>query len=464
MHARGEIAAITAELADLAPAIGAQWLALAKIAVDNGSIATARVMLQHYVEQAGDTPQVRYQEAGLWAHLGDWARAHTILSKIDEARIDPAALAHSRGTAALYLGLMEDARWQLEKATQLAPWSGASWHALAMLVNFAAEPGLAARIVQAGRDQTFASPADQSAYLNALGKAQHDLGDHAAAFAAFASAARLMNDSLGYDPARDRLQAEAATSDYSTQRIAAIASQQTQASRSIFVTGLPRSGTTLVEQILTSHSTVADGSELNLLGLLTKEIGAPNHDALAAWLERTDAPAAARLWNGWLAERYPQPGAIVDKTTNSSRMLGLAATLLPDAPLVWLVRDPIDCAWSCYRTYFSTAQPWSNSQADIAQHFRIEDALRARWQDLLGDRLLVMAYEDLGSDPQAMIPQLLAHCGLTPEPQVFAPHTNTRAVTTSSAMQVRQPISRMGIGAAAPYREFLDPFMQTYYG
>jgi hypothetical protein len=154
---------------------------------------------------------------------------------------------------------------------------------------------------------------------------------------------------------------------------------------------------------------------------------------------------------------------VVDKTFTTPRMLGVAAALLPEAPLIWLTRDPLDCAWSCFRTYFASGTPWSYDLEDLAFHFRLEDELLSRWRDILGDRLLVVRYEALAVDPEPEIRRILAHCGLPEEPQAFAPHENPRAVTTASVMQVRQPINRKGIGVAMPYREFLQPFLDAYY-
>jgi hypothetical protein len=164
-----------------------------------------------------------------------------------------------------------------------------------------------------------------------------------------------------------------------------------------------------------------------------------------------------------LHERFPMPGRIVDKTTDTSRKLGIAAAVLPEAPLIWLKRDPLDCAWSCFRTCFMAGIRWSNALDDMAYNFRLEDRLLAQWQRNLGDRLLVVPFEALVTEPELWIRTILAHCGLAEEPQVFAPHENRRAVATASAMQVRQPINRRGIGSAEPYREYLEPFVRAYY-
>jgi hypothetical protein len=89
--------------------------------------------------------------------------------------------------------------------------------------------------------------------------------------------------------------------------------------------------------------------------------------------------------------------------------------------------------------------------------------LLAQWQRTLGDRLLVVPFEELVTEPETWIRRILSHCALCEEPQVFTPHENTRVVTTASAMQVRRPINRDGVGSARPYREYLEPFAAAYY-
>jgi hypothetical protein len=106
--------------------------------------------------------------------------------------------------------------------------------------------------------------------------------------------------------------------------------------------------------------------------------------------------------------------------------------------------------------------PWTHDLKDIADHFRVEEQLLRRWRDILGDRLLVLPYESLVSEPETGIPRLLAHCGLAVESQVFTPHATPRAITTASALQVRSPINNAAVGSAEPYREFLRPFIEAY--
>ena len=455
---------IVTRLVALRAPMGRQWQQLAYIAAGNGENRLARQAIDLLVEALGGGPAAQFEKVSFLGLLDSWRDADALLRQLPATVPDPVTNAYLRGTGALRLGRLEEARRCLEQAVQMRPHSGFVWFSLAMATDLAREPALADRLIAAGRGIESGPVADRAPYLYALGKAYADRGDHALAYDAFARGARLMKSALHYDRVADQANAAQAVAGYSAERIAAIAGKQREpTARTIFVTGLPRSGTTLVQQILTSHSAVGDGGEIGRLILLANETGGASFAALADYVAAQGVAPAARLWRHWLDELFPAPGRIVDKSVDMSRFLGLAAALFPEAPLVWVTRDPLDRAWSCFRTNFmGAAMPWSYHLEDIAAHFRLEDGLLVQWQEILGDRLLVLSYESLVGDPEASIRRLLAHCGLAEEPQVFAPHTNQASVVTASMVQVRRPINRTGLGAAEPYRAFLAPFLQAY--
>jgi len=445
--------------------LGEQWLSLAMIAAHNGEVSLARQASELYVEAQGGGPAAASRTVDLLAQLGAWDEVLALLRTVPVELPTPWGHAYARGTAALYAGEREEARHHLAEATRLNPEAGSAWLTLGLLVDFAEDAELTDRLFAGQRDLAGAAPGERGSFYYAIGKAHADRGEHARAFAAYAHGAREMRSVIPYSREQDRLAAADAVSGYDAERTGAIAKRQSEPTdRAIFVLGLPRSGTTLVEQILTSHSAVSDGAETYRLDLFLKDAGGRSYPALKAYLDRVDAPAAARLWRHWIDERFTAPGRVVDKTIDTSRMLGFAASILPEAPLIWLTRNPLDCAWSCFRSRLLGDHGWSYDLEDIAFHFRLEDELRSRWQDILGERLLVIPFEELATTSKPWIRRILAHCRLTEEPQAFAPHENPRPVTTISTLQVRQPISTAGIGGAEPYREFMEPFVRAYYG
>ena len=462
---RAALKEIIAQLIARRAPMGRQWQSLAKIAATIGEHSLSRRAIDLFVEASGDGYAGRYQKAALLAEAGLLHEADALLRSLPEDVPDPVSHAYTRGVTALNLGRRDEARRLLEHVTRARPEVGSAWLMLAMSADIASEPALAERLAGAERSIENAVPTQRAAYYYALGIVHAERGEHAPAFAAFARGAGCMKVVAKYDRDKDRAEAAEAVRDYSAERIAAIARRQPEPTgRAIFATGLPRSGTTLVQQILTSHSAVSDGAEMGGLALLAMDTGGRSHSALARYVEAKGAASAAQLWRHLLDERFPVPGRVVDKATDTSRFFGLAAALLPEAPLIWTTRDPLDRAWSCFRTNFlGGAVPWSYDLEDIAAHFRLEDELLAQWQRILGERLLVVPYESLVSEPAAWIRRILTHCGLAEEARTFAPHQNRQAVATASLMQVRRPINREAIGSAGPYRQFLGPFVEAYY-
>ena len=455
--------AIVRQLLTAAAPLGDQWHQVANVALQNGEHGLARRAIDCFVEFHGRSPVALYHKAVLLEQCGDLATAYELLRSLPENVPDVATRAYSLGVEALFLGWAQEARERFEQVTRLRPELGAAWLMLATSSDMAHEPELADQMLAAERWMVDVAPNQQAPYYCALGKVHADRGEHALAFSAFARSAEIMKARIRYNAEADRRNAETAVRGYTTESLAAFAGQQKERTdQTIFVTGLPRSGTTLIEQILVSHSAVRDGAELNRLLLLAQEVGGMSGDALRHHLGRHEAKDAARLWHHWMKERFPGAGRVVDKSLTTTRLLGLAAALLPEAPFIWLTRNPLDCAWSCFRTFFAGTMPWAHDLTDIAIHFRIEEELLRRWQDILNERLLVVPYEALVTDPAAWIPQILAHCRLSVEAAVFSPHKTSRVVKTASAMQVRRPIDCRGIGSAEPYREFMGPFLDAY--
>lgn len=452
--ARGDRArqvAIMRELVALNAPLGPQWQQLAQVALGHGEVELACAIADIHLAHTGGEPLAHCLKAAVLEQAGRLVEARAQMALVPRHIPSPAAHAFGLGTSALHLGLADEARAELAEAARLEPGNGFAWLSLGMVSDLARDGSLAERMLAAAPHVDRAAPVPRAAYRYALGNLLHARGEHGRAFVSFAQGAAIMRAVEPFDRAADARDAGAALAGHTRASLAQAGQQAGERrNRTLFVTGLPRSGTTLVEQILASHSAVAGGGELSLLPLLARE---------ARWV---DAAALADLWDHLLGQRFPKAGLVVDKSLNTSRFMGLAAMVTPQAPVIWVQRDPLDCAWSCFRTFFPMSMPWTYDLQDIAWHFRQEGELLAQWRDLLGDRLLVVPYEQLASDPAPWIGRILDHCGLAPEPQVFTPHQTQREVTTASASQVRQPINRQGIGSAGPYRPFLQDFVTAY--
>lgn len=453
---------VRALLDERAP-LGIQWKALAQLMLASGEMTLAHEATDAFVAAAGGAPQARYAKVVLLTQTGRLEEAHALLSTLPDDVPDPAGHAYVLGNTAMTLGLFDQARAHLETALRHRPGWGPAWLSLASVTDLAHDP-LGARLVADTVVAEHQSPGDLARYCYALGRYHHGRRDLEASFAAFARGAGLLRTQMPYNRKGNSGNAGQASYGFTS----ALLDRNTdrtnrRGARPIFVTGLPRSGTTLVEQILTSHSTVHDGGELNLIQHVAVAAGGNSGEAITRYLAKGGTLSALRaLYLHLLDERCGTTGRIVDKTIDASRFLGLIATVLPDAPVIWMRRDPLDTAWSAFRTFFIHGVAWSYDLTDIAHHMRLEDRLLTYWEARLGNRLLVVPYAALVEEPEAWTRRLLAHCGLEEEPGVFTPHMTERAVATASTLQVRRPINRDGLGVAEPYRVWLQPFLEAY--
>ncbi len=219
----------------------------------------------------------------------------------------------------------------------------------------------------------------------------------------------------------------------------------------IFIVGLPRSGSTLVEQILASHSQVEGTMELHNILAMVRELDHLDADR-DGYPERVCALTSAELTG--LGRRYSEETRAVrsgkprfiDKMPNNFSHIGLIHAILPNARIIDVRRHPMDACFSNFKQYFANGQSFSYDLEDLGRYYRSYLALMDHWDEVLPGKVMHLQYEQLIDDPQGTIARLLEHCGLEFEPATLSFHENRRAVRTASAEQVRQPLYASGVG------------------
>lgn len=443
------------------PPLGGRWKSMAAVARKNGEIDDALAAMQHYVAAAGRTGLAYYELAAMNAQLGRPEAAVELMRRVPDNIPGPAEHHYIHGTLAANQGRFSDALDHLRQTVAVNPGSGQAWLALAMIGRLSAEDEQALHAAAAAVE--LAPTVERAAYAYARGKAFDDAQEHDAAFAAITHGAAIMQHERPYDHAADIADAERARTGWQDHFDCA---RQTPAAAEtatspIFVTGLPRSGTTLVEQILASHSRVSGGGEMGIMQIVTRGFGKTAAE-FQNYLGQGNTPEQlAALYQHLARQRFPGTGRIVDKSLDSSRHMGLISAIFPSAPIIWLKRDPLDCAWSAYRTWFQRGLDWSWSMQGIGRHFHLEDTIMQFWADI-NLKILPVNYADLVGDPENWIERISSHCGLAIESAQHEAHKTVRNVTTASVAQVRQKISSQAVGSAEPYRQHLQPFMDVY--
>lgn len=464
---RARAAAIIVKLAAEDAPLGDLWSQVAQLAAALGEVSAARAAMRRYV--AGDPYDVerRLAYGAMLAQLGHVAGAVKATEAFLPNAPRPDARLHQLlGACLAQLGRSQEAQTHLRAAIAQTDWpelAGAAWLTLADLKSFdEADPDVAAMEALAS---TLAEQAPSS-LLYALAKAYSDQGDVDQAFAHWTRGAERVRRQRPYSGTGSRRFVDEVVTGFTADFFAKLPPSTIDSARPIFVLGLPRSGTTLVEQILASHADVVDGAELNLFRTATMDLGgyAPSDVTRMAF-----RPDAADVWTRFgeaylhlLDERFGPTGRVVDKTLNHTRFVGLIHHILPKARFIWLRREPGDVALSCFRSHFAGGLDWTWSLEDIGRHMIEEDRLHAHWSALYPDAILTVNYEDLVSDPKTWIARMLDHCDLPFQENLRDFHLTERAVTTSSASQVRQPISTRAVGQWKRYETHLAPFFSVY--
>ncbi len=230
----------------------------------------------------------------------------------------------------------------------------------------------------------------------------------------------------------------------------------------IFIVGLPRSGSTLVEQILASHSQVEGTMELHNILAMVRELDHLDADR-DGYPERVRALSRDELTG--LGRRYlEETGAVrsgkprfIDKMPNNFSHVGLIHAILPNASIIDVRRHPMDACLSNYKQHFAHGQSFSYSLEDLGRYYRCYLALMDHWDEVLPGRVMHLQYERLIRDPQGTVRALLDHCGLPFEAATLSFHENRRPVRTASSEQVRQPLYASGVGYWKRFATELQP-------
>jgi hypothetical protein len=221
----------------------------------------------------------------------------------------------------------------------------------------------------------------------------------------------------------------------------------------VFIIGMPRSGSTLVEQILASHPDVSGGGELKHFGRTLEDIqpnlgGAMTSPVLASAMTEQHFYDLGARYLAKLEEIAPSAKRITDKMTGNFSLAGIIHAALPNATIIHTVRDPVDTCISCFSKLFGKGElSYAYNLAELGRYYRHYQELMAHWNRALPPgRILDVRYEDVVNDLEGQARRIIAHCGLEWDARCVAFHKTERPVRTASATQVRQPIYKSGIG------------------
>ncbi len=297
----------------------------------------------------------------------------------------------------------------------------------------------------------------------ALGKEKEDLGDYDGAFATYDAGAKLRRSHTNYavEADLDRLKRVGRVFD-----VEWLAGQKAgcQSAEPIFIIGLPRAGSTLLERMMSAHPDVFAAGELQNFGVCTVRLA--QRPEQARYKDMIGASARLNpleLGEAYLASTRPRTGRtarFIDKMPGNFAYAGLIAAALPNATIIHIRRDPRDAGIGMYKTLFKQAYPFSYDLREIARYIRGYQALMSQWRELLPGRIVDVAYEELVDDPEGVLKDVLGRCGLSYDPACLSFFNSSEATSTASAVQVRQPIYRTSVGSWRRYAPHLAPMLE----
>ncbi|MGB8326644.1 MAG: sulfotransferase, partial [Steroidobacteraceae bacterium] len=370
----------------------------------------------------------------------------------------------NHGHALRTAGQFGEAIAAYRKAIELQPGHGEAYFSLANLKTFEFEPGeIAAMHAALAREDL--GDDDRLHFEFALGKACEDAGNYSESFAHYARGNALRREGIFYDPDGTTSQVRRARALYTRQFFTARSGWGCQAPDPIFIVGLPRSGSTLLEQILASHSEVEGTRELPDVPAFAYELGARKlragevgYPESVATLRREQLQAyGERYLEQTRPFRLRGAARFIDKMPNNFLSIGLIHLMLPNSRIIDARRHPLGCGFSNFKQHFQKGLLFTYSLEEIGRFYRDYVDLMAHFDEVLPGRIHRVHYEHLVADPDREVRRLLEYCGLPFEAECLRFHENRRVVQTASSEQVRRPIYSEGVDQWRNFEPWLGP-------
>jgi tetratricopeptide (TPR) repeat protein len=438
---------------------------LAPVLIAQGRLAEADAATQHLVRIEPQSPQSWVTVAGVATRLLRQERALEAYRRAAELKPDDVGLRMSVGHVQKTLGRRRECEASYRSALRMQPQRCEAWWSLADLKNYAfSDEELGT--MEGLRDRGVQGRSNEAQLHFALGKAYEQRRDYVRAFAAYARGNALRSLDAPFDIELFERRAARIRSFFDAAFFASRAGGGDPDDAPIFIVGLPRSGSTLIEQILASHPAVDGTMELpNVLNIVAQlDNLAPGRDGYPEALERVPREGLTAFGARYLAETAPLRSGrahFTDKLPNNFSHVGLIQAILPHAAVIDARRHPMDACFSTFRQYFAEGQTFSYDLEHLGRYYRCYLELMDHWDRVLPGKVLHLQYEDLVRDPELWVRRLLSACRLSFEPACLRFHETQRPVRTASAEQVRQPLYDSAVGYWRHFEKELEPLRRA---
>ncbi len=398
-------------------------------------------------------------------HLLRNEEAIAYLQEIEKAHPSDPLIKNTLGTFYQDVGDFAQARIYFDQAIALDPnFAPAHWHRSELSVDASADLAKVRAVIAEAK-----VPEHESYYLHFAAYRYHEkLGNTKDAFECLLAANAMKRRTFDYDVRHETRADTSAKQIFTAEVMAALRPTSTSGLRPIFIMGMPRSGTTLVEQIIASHSQVAGGDEYTALSnaIMRAQRDSQYAGSFEQWLRTRDSSDWARI-GGYYEDnmRFVRGDKKVctDKNLFNHRAIGIIKASLPKAKIIVVERNAMDVGFGCFRQLFGgDGAKFSYRFDELAAMLASYNSLMNYWQSVTDGLLMKLKYEELVADPKSSIEKILDFCDLPVEQKCFDFHTTERTIKTLSNAQVRQPIFQSGVGRWKQYQEQLKPLIKEF--
>ncbi|MBU3003305.1 tetratricopeptide repeat-containing sulfotransferase family protein [Paraglaciecola arctica] len=450
------------------PNLNASWLGVARMALLSGQVTSARKALALFEANAQKPFADRLQQLAMLIESGQVQLAFEKALELATENPNRPEIYHFLSTVAMQLGKKEMAIEYAELVLKQWNTSGQTWLILASLEKASQGSSILRRLLEVKNsiDET-ANQASKSCFYAALCKVYFDLTDFEKAFEYASKANDYLLKIQTYPITDDSQNVRYIASQHSSFVDTSPTKRKVDADNPIFVVGLPRSGTSLLEQMLCSHSNIIDGGEFNGMErasrCLTKGLAIGSRaEQLDVNVVEKHTQEIRRAYLQYAHEKFGSEGVVVDKSMTNNRYIWLIKKVFPDSPIIFIKRNTLDTAWSCYRTHFSSGFSWSTSLENMGEYFSLEEDLNRLWLQKFKSSILQISYQNLVEQPQALLQEVCEFCGLEFENSMLHFYESKRAVFTASVAQVREEVHQEAIGFGKKIERELKPFIEHY--